>query len=146
MLKNACATIAEKWTTSFHSSSICRVNRPIAESAAVAISESIFIKTFSNCYFMPHWSESILSNWARKSWPCKWQRSSLRVAKQSSSSCCQKKKKKYHYSCSDGMAFHILLPPLSPLPPLLSTATLEAEAVFKSPKQTAYSLAKIKLQ
>lgn len=43
------------------------------------------------------------------------------------------------------MALHILLPPFSPLPSLLSTATLKAKAVFKSPKQTACSLAKIKL-
>lgn len=81
VLKNACATITEKWITSFHSSPFCWVNRPIAKSAAMAISESIFIKPFSNCYFMPHWSESILSKWARKSWPCKWQRSCLRITK-----------------------------------------------------------------
>lgn len=43
------------------------------------------------------------------------------------------------------MALHILLPPLSFLPSLLSVATLEAKASFKSPTQAACSLAKIKL-
>lgn len=43
------------------------------------------------------------------------------------------------------MALHNLLPPLSLNLSLLTVATLEAKASFKSTKQTACSLAKIRL-
>lgn len=43
------------------------------------------------------------------------------------------------------MALHILLPPLPFILSLLTVATLEAKASFKSTKQIACSLAKIRL-